>query len=167
MTQSTRNRICLVLVSLLALLNIAAKGTVTSLSASGGGNFNETITINATVRADAKVQNSNIYFEIRTPNGTVVATNSTSPPSLDAGQTFSYSWSTNNGGFPDMGNYTVTLCWSPGNSNNCGITDGPISTSFYSVPTFGGPLSLLALILVAGWFWRVRRHLAPAQGAVS
>ncbi len=154
----SKDHLYLLLISLLALLTIAASGTVVSLTVSGGGNYSETITINATVQAQGKINNSNIYFEIRDPNGTVVATNSASPPAMNDGDTFSYSWNSNNGGYPSMGDYTVSLCWSTGNSHNCNISSA--TTGFYSVPTLGTPLTVVAVLLVGGWFWHVRGKLA-------
>ena len=167
MTHSKRRSFFIIFVSILALLTIAANGTVVSLTASGGGGYNENITISATLRADSKIENSNLYFEVRAPDGTVVATNSASVPSLDNGGTFSYSWNANNGGFPATGNYSVSVCWSPGGSQNCQIVGGPVTTSFYSVPTFGNLLGILALVLVGAWLWHVRRQLARPQEAIA
>lgn len=152
------------LIGLLALLLVAAgDGTVLSLTVSGGANFNETITISATVRADGRIQNSNLYFVITAPSGAVVATHSVGVPSLDAGATFSYSWSSNNSGYPDMGTYTVTLCWSPGNAQNCGIASA--STSFYSADTLGWALTAALFGLIGWWLLRRRQALFGAAEA--
>jgi hypothetical protein len=151
-------------ISLLSLLLLGAgDGSVLSLSASGGSNFNENINISVTVRADAKISNSSFYFEIRAPDGSVVATNSAGVPSLEAGDTYSYSWNSNNGGYPATGNYTVFFCWSPGGSQNCNIAQA--STGFYSVPTFGTVLSVVALGLLGLWLWSARHKLFGRRAA--
>ncbi len=154
----TNPRRCLLVTALIALLTIAANtGTVLSLTVSGGANFNETITISTTVRSEDGVNNSNFYFEIRDANGTVAATHSFGGvPSLDAGATFSYSWTSNNGAYPTMGNYTVSLCWSTGDSRNCNIASA--SSSFYAANTLGGFLTLVLFGFIGGWLWN-RREL--------
>ncbi len=147
-----------IVIGSLALASIgAASGSVLSLSASGGGSYGDTIVISATVQANDKVNNSNLYFEIRAPNGTVVATSGADVPSLENGDTFSYNWTANNSGFPETGTYTVSLCWSPGNSRNCNIAGS--TTSFYSVPTLGTVLGIVALGLLAIWLWSARHTL--------
>ncbi len=151
-------------VSLLSLLLLGAgDGTVLSLSASGGGNFNENISISVTVRADAKVQNSNFYFEVRAPDGLVVDTHSVDTPSFEEGDTYSYSWNSNNSGYPETGNYTVYFCWSTGNARNCNVAQ--VSTGFYSVPTFGTVLTVVALILLGVWLWWMRHRLFRRETA--
>ncbi len=155
----------LFLASLLALFALGANsGTILSLSASGGGNFNETITISATVRADDKVNNSNLYFEIRAADGSVVATNSfDGVPSLESGETFSYSWQSNNGSYPLQGDYSVSICWSPGNSHNCNIASA--TTSFYSANTLGPLLTVILVLLIGHWLFMRRETLFGAAGA--
>ncbi len=158
----SRTRLYVLLISFFTLLTIAANnGTISSLSVSGGANLNDTITINATVLAQDNISNSNLYFEIRDPNGTVVATNNASVPSMNNGDNFAYSWTSNNASYPSMGNYAISLCWSTGNAQNCNISSA--NTSFYSVPTLGVPLSLVALFLVGAWFWHVRGKLTRAK----
>jgi hypothetical protein len=148
----------------LSLLSFAgADGSVLSLSASGGSNYGENIQINVTVSADAKVNNSNFYFEIRAPDGLVVDTHSVDVPTLEDGDTYSYSWNSNNASYPTMGNYTVFFCWSPGNAHNCSIDEA--SSSFYSVPTFGLVLSIVALGLLGLCLWFVRRALSKSSGS--
>jgi hypothetical protein len=165
MNHNTKHLYARLIIAILALLNLANSGTVVSLSASGGGEFNQTITIHTTINALEKVQTSNLYFEIRAPDGTVVATHETSPPSLEAGDSYSYNWSSNNSSYPSIGDYSVVLCWSPGNSRNCQIPGGAVTTTFFSVPTFGEVLTIVALVLVAVWFWRVRRRLSNSPEA--
>ena len=162
-----QRRKLLLLVSLLALFAVAANsGSIVSLSASGGGNFNETITINATVRADDKVNNSNFYFEIRAADGSVVATNNFGDvPSMESGNTFSYSWQSNNGSYPLQGDYSVSICWSPGNSNNCNIASA--TTSFYSANTLGPLLTVILVALVGRWLFKRRDTLFGSAEAAS
>lgn len=161
MLATLRNRVPLIVISFLTLASLGAgSGSVVSLSTSGGGAYGDTIVISATVQASGKVNNSNLYYEIRAADGTVVATSGADVPSLEDGGTFSHSWSVNNSGFPVTGTYTVSLCWSPGNSHNCNIASS--STSFYSVPTFGTVLGIVALGLLAIWLWSVRHTLFGA-----
>lgn len=153
------------IISLLILPGLVSADAVNSLTASGGGNFNETITIQASVSASSRIQNSNLYFEIRAPDGTVVDTHSISPPPMESGETFSHSWQSSNSAYPTIGNYSVSLCWSPGNSQNCQIASA--TTSFYSVPTFGTLLTIIALMLVAAWFWYMGGRLQKLKAAES
>jgi hypothetical protein len=137
----------------------AASGTILSLTATDGPNQGDTISVSASVRADGSIQNSNLYYEIIAPDGvTVVATHTTSLGTLNAGDTRNDGWSTSNSGWPSTGTYTVNLCWSTGNSQNCNIASA--STTFYSVPTLGWGLSLLGLGLLSVWIWRQRDRFA-------
>lgn len=161
--QITRGyRLPLILISLLALLCLGMGGTVLSLSASGGGGYGDTITISVTVRADDRANNSNLYFEIRAPDGSVVDTHSTDVPRLEAGETFSHSWTSNNSSYPLMGDYTVSVCWSPGNSRNCQIAQA--TTGFYSVWTLGPLLTGVGLLLLGRWIWSRRHDLRAEEG---
>jgi hypothetical protein len=151
-----------VLLAVLALLCLGGTGTVLSLSVSGGSNYNDNLTISATVRADSKINNSNFYFEVRAPDGTVVDTHTFDLPSLEDGDSYTYSWTSNNGSYPSQGNYSVYLCWSNGNGQNC--VNGESTTTFYSVPTMGTALAGVALVLLAIWLWSVRHKLFAARG---
>ncbi len=133
----------------------AIDGTITSLSATDAPDFNQTITINAAFLANANINNSNVYYEIIAPDGvTVVATHTTSMPSMNGGDTFSASWPTTKSSFPSSGTYTLRACWSSGSSANCQIASA--STTFFSVPTVGVWLALAGVVLL-GWFlWRRR-----------
>ncbi len=134
----------------------AGSGTITSLTASDAPDAGDSVRVRSNVRADGKINSSNLYYVIYAPDGvTVVATHTTNLPNLKAGDTFSDSWSTSNLSFPSIGTYTVSLCWSPGGSHNCSIDSA--TTTFYSVPSLGPFLSLVALALVVFWIWR-RRH---------
>lgn len=137
---------------------LAADGQILSLTATDGSNPGDTITVQSTVQAEGKIEHSNLYYEIIAPDGTTVATHQTDPGDLRDGETFSDSWSVSNSGFPEMGTYTVTLCWSPGKSHKCDIALA--TTSFYSVPTLGWTLGLTALGLLAVFLWRQRGDFA-------
>ena len=135
-------------------------GTITALSATDAPNPGQTITISASFLATSKINNSNVYYEIIAPDGvTVVATYSTSAPGLQAGESFNDSWTTTNTSFPSAGTYTLTACWSTGNSTNCDIDRK--TTSFFSVPTLGGWLTLLGLALLSVFLWRRRADFRP------
>lgn len=164
-TSSKWHRRLPVLIAVLAMLCLGGTGTVLSLSVSGGGSYNDTITISTTVRADTKVNNSNFYFEVRAPDGTVVDTHSHDLPSLDGGETYSYSWTSNNGSYPTQGNYSVYMCWSNGQGQSC--VNGESTTTFYSVPTMGTVLAGVALVLLAIWLWSVRHKVFAARGAAQ
>jgi hypothetical protein len=150
------SRLWLVFFSLLALLTVAANvGHVTMLSASGGANLNETITINATVVSDDGVTNSNFYFEIRAADGTVVATNTfEGVPQMEGGQSYSYSWQSNNSSYSVQGDYSVSLCWSTGNARNCNVASA--TTTFYAANTLD-PLLYALLVGLAMW-WVLKRR---------
>jgi len=151
-------------VAIFALLAVPAfaqtsKGTITSLTASDAPNQGDSVRVRSGERADVKISNSNLWYQIFAPDGvTVVATHTTNMPKMKAGDTYSDSWSTSNSSFPSIGTYTVRLCWSTGNSHNCDIDSA--STTFYSVPSLGPFFSLIALALVAFWIWRRRRDFA-------
>lgn len=148
------------LAALLALpLTAAAQdssGTILGLAGTGASSPGDSIEIEATVQANSRIQNSNLSYVLTAPSGGVVATRTVSLGRLEAGQTYSDSWSTSN--TPEIGDYTVTLCWSPGAATNCAIASA--STSFYSVPTLGWGLSILALGLLAVWLHRRRAEFA-------
>jgi hypothetical protein len=145
------------LLLLMAGAALAADGAITSLSASDAPAFGQTITVNASFRADSRINNSNVYYEILAPDGvTVVATHSTEMPRMESGDTFSDSWTTTNSSFPASGTYTLRACWSQGNSQQCQIASA--STTFFSVPTLGWWLTLAGLILLAVFVWRNRAY---------
>jgi len=137
---------------------LAAGGSITQLNATGGSVPNDTIGISSAGAATSKISTSNLYYTITSPSNTVVATHSTSLSSMDNGDTFTDSWTTNNAGWP-MGTYTVTLCWSTGGSNNCNIDSA--STTFYSVPTLGWELNLAGLGFLLYVLWRRRKEFEP------
>jgi len=154
------------IVAVMAALLMAAvalagpDGTITALSATDAPTPGQTITVSASFTANSKISNSNVYYEITAPDGvTVVATHGTSAPNLQAGESFNDSWTTTNTSFPSAGTYTLTACWSTGNSTNCDIDRK--TTSFFSVPTLGGWLTLLGLVLLSVFLWRRRADFRP------
>jgi hypothetical protein len=160
------------IVTLLLLIGIMAwtapaiaqgrSGTVLSLVVSGGSQHGDTITISSQVRADSRIQRSNLSYQVFAPDGvTIVASHSTSAPRrMSAGDTFNHSWTTNNSGFPSQGTYNVRLCWSTGNAKNCDIATA--TTNFYSVPTLGWTLSLAAAAILAYWLYSRRLEFVKA-----
>jgi hypothetical protein len=140
-----------------------SKGVITGLTASDASSQGSSVNVHSSERADVKISNSNLYYQIFAPDGvTVVATHTTNMPNMRAGDTYSDSWSTSNASFPSIGTYTVRLCWSTGNSQNCDIDSA--STTFYSVPSLGWFFSLVALALVGVWVWQ-RRHEFALEAA--
>jgi hypothetical protein len=130
----------------------ANAGSIQSLTAQGAVQPGEPIQIASTVVASDRISNSNLYYELTDPNGAVIDTRQVAPGSMDAGGTFSDSWQHLNPA--TTGSYTVTLCWSTGNSHNCDIDAK--TTQFSSVPTLGWTLSFVALGLIGMWIWRRR-----------
>jgi hypothetical protein len=151
-------------ITLIAVLAVpafaqASKGVITSLTASDAPSQGSSVNVHSSERADVKISNSNLYYQIFAPDGvTVVATRSTSMPKMKVGDTYSDSWSTSNTSFPSTGTYTVECCWSTGNSHNCGIDSA--TTNFFSVPSLGSFFSLVAVVLLAFWLWHRRRDFA-------
>lgn len=133
------------------------RGVILSLVGVGASRPGDPIDVSSSVQALDPISQSNLYYLLRAPSGAVVAQQTTDPGGLSAGQVFNDAWSTSN--TPQTGTYTVSLCWSTGNSHNCNIAYA--ETSFYSVPTLGIPLSLVALGLLAAWLWRRRPQFAP------
>ena len=134
----------------------ANTGTILSLTAVGAQQPGDPIDVNSTVQATDSVNNSNLYYELMDPSGAIIFTRQVSPPRMVAGDTFSDSWTYTNP--PSTGSYTVSLCWSTGNSHNCDIASN--TTQFSSVPTMGWPLSLVAIGMLGVWVWRRREVLA-------
>jgi hypothetical protein len=147
--------IAVFLIVLLFSLPVSAKnerGSITSLNASGGANPDEIITISIMLQTNGKIQNSNLRYYIIAPSGVVVDSATVGVPSMNK-DTFSHSWTSNNSNYPDMGNYTVQACWSPGNSSNCGLASA--SVTFYSADTLG-PLLMVVIVVFGGWIWKQR-----------
>lgn len=130
----------------------ANTGSIQSLTAVGASQPGDPIDVNSTVLATDRINNSNLYYELSDPSGAVIFTKQTFPPQMRSGDTYSDSWSFSNP--PSTGSYSVSLCWSTGNSLNCDIDSK--TTQFSSVPTMGWPLSFVALGLFGLWIWRRR-----------
>jgi hypothetical protein len=154
-------RLPLLFFGALALFLIAANsGNILSLSASGGANPGEDITISSTVQATSGINNSNLLYTLRASDGTVVASHKFGGvPNMNNGDTFSYSWVVNNGSFPAIGNYSLTLCWSTGNAENCDITSA--TTTFYAANSLGVMLAV-GVAMFLGLVWWKRNDLFEA-----
>jgi hypothetical protein len=154
------------LATILALLGalipipvLAAGGTILYLIAWGGYAPDTTVYVQTTVQATTRVNNSNLYYTISL-GGTLYATHTTSLPRLNAWETYTDEWTTVNTGWPE-GDYTITVCWSTGNAQNCDI-DGPVTTSYHFVPTLGWGLTVAAAGILLLGIWRRRREFEPA-----
>jgi hypothetical protein len=128
----------------------ANTGSIQSLTAVGAAQPGDPIDVTSTIAATDRINNSNLYYELTDPSGAIVDTRQTDPPHLAAGETFSDSWAHTNPAL--TGIYTVSLCWSTGNSHNCDIDFK--TSQFSSVPTLGWPLTIVAGGLIALWIWR-------------
>ncbi len=136
---------------------LSNSGTILSLVGTGAGTPGNPIQISSTVRADSAIQNSNLIYKLYSPSGALLLSRKIGAPNnMQAGGTFDDAWSYSNP--PDTGSYTVTLCWSTGNAENCDIASS--STGFYSVPTLGWTLSVISLALLAVFLHRRRREFA-------
>ncbi|MBN2557002.1 MAG: hypothetical protein JXA97_13800 [Anaerolineales bacterium] len=146
----------LTVIAVLGIAQVAYARTITSLSATNAPMQGQSVTITASVLADNPVQpSSNLYYQIIAPDGvTVVQTHRTTVPSLQHGDTFSDSWSTNNSSFPQTGNYTVTACWSRQDRTDCRLDFK--ETTFYSVPAVGLGLGIFGLGLFGAFIWKRR-----------
>ncbi|MBN2084417.1 MAG: hypothetical protein JW748_04270 [Anaerolineales bacterium] len=138
---------------------LAAGGNILYLIAWGGYAPDTAVTVQTTVQATEKQNNTSLYYTISL-GGTVYATHTTPLGRLNAWETATDEWSTMNTGWP-AGTYTITVCWSPGSSTNCGIA-GPVTTTYYIVPTLGWGLSLTGLAFLMYFLWRRRAEFEPA-----
>ncbi len=124
---------------------ITFANSITSINVSGGGQ-NSTVSISVSVLATEKVNNSNIRIQIIAPNGNVMASTQLDTPSLNDGDTWQGQWTANNNP-PVIGDYTVSVCWSPGNSGNCNFASS--STTYYSADTLEILLPVLIVFLIS------------------
>jgi hypothetical protein len=134
-------------------LQADGRGVILSLTGIGASQPGNPIVIDSIVQAIDRINNSNLYYVVTAPSGAQVAMHTTTLGRLDAGAISLDNWSTGN--TPEMGTYTVSLCWSTGNAQNCNIASA--SSSFYSVPTLGWALSAAGLGLLGLFLWRRRR----------
>jgi hypothetical protein len=143
---------------------LAAGGRILTLNAWGGWAPGTPVDIQATVSADTDINKTNLYYTIAL-GGTIYATHTTSLPAMKMYETRNDQWETTNTGWP-MGDYTITVCWSTGNSTNCNIA-GPVSTVTHFVPTLGWGLTLIAMgILVYGLYRRREFEPIPQRTPV-
>jgi hypothetical protein len=140
-------------------LGQAIKGDIHSFTAIGATNPGDPINISSLVHAHQKIQNSNLYYEVYSPSMTLVDTREIDPGNMAIDDTFSDSWSTYN--TPEIGNYTITLCWSTGGSHNCDIDYAEII--IFSVPTIGFGLTIVALGLLGLFLWQNRRQFSEVR----
>jgi hypothetical protein len=138
---------------------LAAGGSILYLIAWGGYAPNTTVYVQSTVQATERLNNSNLFYTVSL-GGTVYATHTTPLGRMNAWETVTDEWTTTNSGWP-AGNYTITVCWSTGNSQNCNIA-GPVTTTQYFVPTLGWELSLAGLAFLLYILWRRRKDFEPA-----
>lgn len=129
------------------------KGEIVYLNVTGAASPGDPINISSQVHAFQKIQNSNMFYEVYSPSMVLVDTREIDPGKLEIDDTYNDSWNSSN--TPETGNYTITLCWSTGNSHNCDIDY--VETVVYSVPTFGYGLTLAALVLLVLFLWQNRR----------
>jgi len=160
------NRLVVVPIALILLLAgwgvVHAAHTIT-LSVSGGPDPGAW-TVYATLTADGSVNNTNLYIELQEPGGPATESSRTTGISLGETESTTISWTPAAGSYPAEGNYTFWACWSPGNtSTNC-LHAGPVTLTFFSVPTLEGVFLIAAGGLLVAWFVYVgRRVLRPGK----
>jgi hypothetical protein len=142
---------------------LAAGGSILYLIAWGGYAPDTAVYVQSTVQATQKISKTNLYYTVSL-GGTVYATHTTTLAKMDAWQTVTDEWSTMNSGWP-AGNFTITVCWSTGNAQNCDIA-GPVTTTYYIVPTLGWGLSLVGLAFLVYIVWRRRGEFEPAAEGI-
>ena len=142
---------------------LAAGGRIITLNAWGGWAPDTPVTVQSTVTADSKINNSNLYYTISL-GSTIYATHTTNLTSMSAYETRNDQWETVNTGWPE-GDYTVTVCWSTGAAQNCNI-DGPLSVSVHFVPTLGWGLTIAAAGILLVGIWRRRREFEPSAEGI-
>jgi len=128
----------------------ANTGSIQSLTAVGAAQPGDPIDVSSTIAAMDRINKSNLYYELSDPSGAVIFATQVDPGRLDVGETSSDAWQFSNP--PSTGTYTISLCWSTGNSHNCDIDFK--TTQFSSVPTLGWPLTIVAGGLIGLWIWR-------------
>jgi hypothetical protein len=147
------------LMTLVPNLVLAAGGRIITLNAWGGWAPDTPVTVQSTVTADTRINNSNLYYTISL-GSTIYATHTTPLSRMAANETRNDQWETVNTDWPE-GDYTITVCWSTGNAQNCDI-DGPVSVTVHFVPTLGWGLTVAALAILVFGFWRRRKEFEPA-----
>lgn len=159
--------IALVLTMMILLIPnqvLAAGGRIITLNAWGGYAPNTPVYVQSTFTADSKISNSNLYYTISL-GSTIYATHTTNLTPMKSNETRNDQWETVNSGWP-AGDYTVTICWSTGGSQNCNIA-GPKSVTVHFVPTLGWELTLVLLGFLLYIVWRRRKDFEPLTERVT
>jgi hypothetical protein len=162
-----RKTIVLLLTMMILLIPnqvLAAGGRIITLNAWGGYALNTPVYVQSTITADSKISNSNLYYTISL-GSTIYANHTTNLTPMNSNETRNDQWQTVNSGWP-AGDYTVTICWSTGNSHNCNIA-GPKSVTVHFVPTLGWELTLVLLGLLLYIVWRRRKEFEPLGESVK
>lgn len=133
------------------------RGSILSFIVTGGVQPGDTITTSLTVQAKQNIPQSNMYIEIRSPNGTVELIHPIVVPSLSTGETFSYTWTFTNSSFSLAGNHNAALCWIPENSQNCLVSSSNII--FHPANTFSS-LKWIGLLIISIWIFRSNKYLS-------
>ena len=140
-------------------LGVPNKGEIQELLVQGAENPGEPLVIDSLSEAYERIPNSNFYYEVYSPSMVLLDTRQVNPGRMAIGDTLDDHWQSYN--TPDTGNYTVTLCWSTGQAQNCDIDY--VETIEYSVPTMGAGLSVLAVGLFGALLWRNRQHFQEVR----
>lgn len=128
----------------------AGDGAILSLTANDG----EIITINISVQANGRINNSNLTFNVISQDGVIVDAHRYSVSRMESGDTLIYSWTSDGSAYPNLGAYTLQACWSTGQSQNCNIAVA--STIFYTADSLG-PMLYIGLALIGAIVFRVHR----------
>ena len=142
---------------------LAAGGRILTLNAWGGWASGTPVNVQSTIFADKKIANSNLYYTISLA-GTVYATHTTNQTAMAQNETRNDTWATVNTNWPE-GDYTISICWSTGNSQKCDI-DGPKTTTVHFVPTLGWELTVAAVAILLYGLWRRRKEFEPAAEVI-
>jgi hypothetical protein len=137
---------------------VLAAGSILTLNAWGGWAPNTPVTVQSTIYTDSKIATSNLYYTISL-GSTIYASHTTSQSGMKAYETRNDQWETVNSGWPE-GDYTISLCWSTGNSHNCDIA-GPSTTTVHFVPTLGWGLTVAMVGVLLFGLWRRRTTFEP------
>ena len=131
--------------------------SITAIDVSGGDSQNSSISISVSIVATEKINNSNMRILIIAPDGNVVASTQLDPPSMEDGDTWQGNWITDNNGWTQEGDYTVSVCWSKGNASNCNVASS--SAIFYSASSLEFLLPVLILFFIGLYIRGERRIL--------
>jgi hypothetical protein len=135
-------------------MSASNKGEIIQLYVQRSSIHGDPIVIDSIGEAFAKISQSNFYYEVYSPSMVLVDTRKVALPPMDIGNTSADHWKSYN--TSEIGDYTITLCWSTGNAENCDIDYA--ETTEYSVPTMGIGLSILAMGILGMLLWRNRDY---------